>query len=77
VLQGDWRAGFSGVLAWELYEKLKEIGEEDMARAGSAYLDSNDMFPQLELRLVSGEKLKLPEGIGAGYGVVLFYRGHW
>jgi hypothetical protein len=48
-----------------------------MARAESAYLDTNDMFPQLELRLVSGEKLKLPEGIGAGYGVVLFYRGHW
>jgi peroxiredoxin len=48
-----------------------------MARAGSAYLDTNDLFPQLELRLISGEKLKLPEGIGEGYGVVLIYRGHW
>ena len=48
-----------------------------MARIGSAYLDANDMFPELELQLVSGEKLKLPEGIGEGYGVVLIYRGYW
>ncbi|MFZ0942857.1 MAG: hypothetical protein WB930_07665 [Syntrophobacteraceae bacterium] len=48
-----------------------------MARIGSAHLDTNDMFPQLELKLVSGEKLKLPEGIGEGYGVFLIYRGHW
>jgi hypothetical protein len=48
-----------------------------MARIGSAYLDTNDMFPKLELQLVSGEKLKLPEGMGQGYGVVLIYRGHW
>ncbi len=48
-----------------------------MTRIGSEYLDTNDRFPQLELQLVSGEKLKLPEGIGEGYGVVLIYRGHW
>jgi len=35
------------------------------------------MFPQLELQLVSGEKLNLPEGTGEGYGVILIYRGHW
>ena len=48
-----------------------------MTRIGSAYLDTNDTFPQMELQLVSGEKLRLPEGIGQGYGVVLIYRGHW
>jgi hypothetical protein len=48
-----------------------------MARTGSTFLDSSDMFPQLELQLVSGEKLKLPDGIGEGYGVILIYRGHW
>ena len=48
-----------------------------MARIGSASLDTNDMFPKWELQLVSGEKLKLPEGMGRGYGVVLIYRGHW
>jgi hypothetical protein len=48
-----------------------------MGRIGSAYLDTNDMFPKFELQLVSGEKLKLPEGMGEGYGVVLIYRGQW
>ena len=48
-----------------------------MARAGSAFLDTNDTFPQLELQLISGEKLKLPKDMGEGYGVVLIYRGHW
>jgi hypothetical protein len=48
-----------------------------MARIGSTYLDTKDMFPQLELQLVSGEKLKLPEETGEGYAVVLIYRGHW
>jgi hypothetical protein len=46
-------------------------------RTGLTFLDTNDMFPQLELQLVSGEKLKLPEGTGEGYGVILIYRGHW
>jgi hypothetical protein len=48
-----------------------------MARIGTASLDTGDMFPQLELQLISGERLKLPEGTGAGYGVILIYRGHW
>jgi hypothetical protein len=48
-----------------------------MGRIGSALLDTNDMFPELSLQLVSGESLKIPEGTGVGYGVLLFYRGHW
>ena len=40
-------------------------------------MDANDKFPELELQLISGEKLKLPEGTGEGYGLVLIYRGHW
>lgn len=48
-----------------------------MGRTGSALLDTNDMFPELNLQLVSGESLKIPEGTGDGYGVLLFYRGHW
>jgi len=31
-----------------------------MARIESAHLDTNDMFPQMEFQLISGEKLKLP-----------------
>lgn len=40
-------------------------------------LSTNDVFPELDLELVSGESLKIPEGTGDGYGVLLFYRGHW
>jgi len=48
-----------------------------MARIGSVILDNNDPFPALELQLVSGDILKLPQGTGEGYGVLLFYRGYW
>jgi hypothetical protein len=51
--------------------------EDDMARIGRAYLDTNDMFPKMEFQMVSGEKLKLPEGMGQGYSGVLIYRGEW
>ncbi len=48
-----------------------------MARKGKVYLDTNDMFPKMEFQLVSGENLRLPEGMGQGYSVVLIYRGEW
>jgi len=48
-----------------------------MAKMGAVFLDANDVFPDLELKLVSGETVKFPEGSGEGYGVVLFYRGYW
>jgi len=48
-----------------------------MGRIGATLLDANDVFPELNLQLVSGETLKLPWGTGEGYGVVLFYRGYW
>ncbi|MCP4681171.1 MAG: hypothetical protein GY864_02415 [Desulfobacterales bacterium] len=48
-----------------------------MSRLGSELLDANDLFPSLELKLISGETLSLPEGTGEGYGVALFYRGYW
>ena len=48
-----------------------------MARIATASLDTRDTFPQLEMQLVTGERLKLPEGMGEGYGVLLIYRGHW
>lgn len=34
-------------------------------------------FPSLTLNLVSGGTLDVPQGMGGGYKVVLFYRGHW
>jgi len=48
-----------------------------MARIGSNILDTNDVFPELDFQLISGETLKLPNGIGQGYGTILFYRGYW
>jgi hypothetical protein len=48
-----------------------------MARIGAAYLDTDDMFPNMEFQMVSGEKLELPEEMGQGYSVVLIYRGEW
>ncbi len=47
-----------------------------MAKDGSV-LDTNDKFPEIELQLVSGETIRLPEATGEGYSVVLFYRGGW
>ena len=48
-----------------------------MAKADSIFLDVDGTFPEMELQLVSGENLALPDGFGGGYGVILFYRGHW
>ncbi len=48
-----------------------------MAKADSTFLDVNAHFPKLDLKLISGEDLNLPEGFGDGYGVILIYRGDW
>lgn len=34
-------------------------------------------FPSMTLNLVDGGTLDLPDGLGNGYRVILFYRGHW
>ena len=48
-----------------------------MPRDANSFLDVNDPFPKMELKLISGESLSLPEGTGEGYSVILFYRGFW
>jgi peroxiredoxin len=48
-----------------------------MARTNSILLDKGDKFPEIEMKLVSGETVRLPGATGEGYGVVLFYRGYW
>lgn len=48
-----------------------------MARLGFKLLDTNESFPEMEFRLISGEGVKIPEGLGDGYAVVLLYRGYW
>lgn len=48
-----------------------------MARLDARPLDTNDAFPEMDFQLISGEALKIPGGLGDGYGVVLLYRGYW
>jgi len=48
-----------------------------MAKIPGPFLDAHEGFPRLTLKQITGEVLHLPEGLGPGYGVVLFYRGHW
>jgi hypothetical protein len=40
-------------------------------------LENGDRFPDLEVELCNADKLRLPDDVGAGWAVVLFYRGHW
>lgn len=48
-----------------------------MARAGHTILDSGQRFPRLEFDTVAHGPLSLPDGLGAGWAVVLLYRAHW
>jgi len=34
-------------------------------------------FPSLTLDVTDGGTLEVPAGLGSGYKVILFYRGHW
>ncbi len=42
-----------------------------------ARLDLGTTFPRMELALVGGGTVALPDGLGSRYTVALFYRGHW
>src|SRR5690348_940491 len=49
-----------------------------MARNPSAaLLDVGDLFPRLELTLVDGRRLTVPDGLPRAYNVVLINRGAW
>ena len=48
-----------------------------MARQNAALLDTNDLFPEMVWKLVSGEILRIPEEAGKGYKIILIYRGGW
>jgi hypothetical protein len=48
-----------------------------MAYKKTKRLDGGDPFPRMELQLVDGGTMPLPDGLGGGWGVILAYRGHW
>ena len=40
-------------------------------------LQQGDRIPKLELNLLNGGTLILPENAPSRYSALLFYRGHW
>jgi peroxiredoxin len=40
-------------------------------------LNTGDTFPTLALTVSDGSTLRVPDGLGSGYRIILFYRGHW
>ena len=40
-------------------------------------LGIGETFPSMNLSLVGGGSIELPEAFDAKYNVMLFYRGHW
>jgi len=40
-------------------------------------LHNGDSFPSLSLPALGGGRLSLPADLAGGFGVILFYRGHW
>ena len=40
-------------------------------------LQQNDRFPALELRLVGGGSVLLPDEIPTRYAAIFFYRAYW
>ncbi|MFQ5353134.1 MAG: hypothetical protein ACE5D3_08680 [Candidatus Binatia bacterium] len=40
-------------------------------------LDAGAQFPTLELKLLEGGSLVVPDDLETDYAVLLFYRGHW
>ncbi len=43
----------------------------------TAGLERGERFPALSLALVDGTTSSLPEDLGPGWSVLLFYRGHF
>ena len=40
-------------------------------------LQQGDRIPRIELKLLDGETLILPDNAASRYTALLFYRGHW
>ncbi len=40
-------------------------------------LQQGDRFPSLDLKLVDGGTIRLPDEMPGRYAALLFYRGHW
>jgi hypothetical protein len=66
------------MLARGCYIRAEFPGKEPaMARVGTSILDSGEPLPALGMDTVAHGRLALPDAIGDGWGVLLFYRAHW
>jgi hypothetical protein len=57
------------------YKQFKR--RPDMARSLSKLLDTDDLFPPLDLQITREDTLTLPGDPGDDYSVFLIYRGDW
>ncbi len=48
-----------------------------MSQFSKDMLDTGNTFPIIEIKKVGGGTLSVPGEFGGGWGVMLFYRGHW
>ncbi len=48
-----------------------------MSRSNCKILDTGDRFPRLNINLVTGEVMSVPDDFGGNWSILLFYRGHW
>jgi hypothetical protein len=48
-----------------------------MAQEQAKMHDTGDFFPVMEFSTITGETAVLPGDLIGGWGIVLFYRGHW
>ena len=48
-----------------------------MAQVEGRRLDAGDAFPPMEVAIVGAGTIVLPDTFGAGWGVLLLYRGHF
>ena len=43
----------------------------------SGKIDKGGQFPDIELAIAGGTRLRIPDDIDTPYAFLLFYRGHW
>jgi len=51
--------------------------EKNMAQTEVKKLDSRDLFPEMELKVIDSTSLMLPNKKGGTWSVLLIYRGLW
>jgi len=56
---------------------LEQVAFKMRNKTMAEKLGVGSSFPSLQLQIVGGQQISLPQDIGTDFAVVLFYRGHW